>query len=233
MFDLRNALVVSFGMCALLASGQVEDAVDAGQLLPGAVKALGAGKLLVAARGLPDPNFSESVILLADYSDQGAMGLIINRQTSVPVARLFRSLKPQSSSTLFAGGPVAADGVVGLLRSKTATADSRHVFADVYMIAKREPLESLIVSSASSRFRLYLGYAGWGPRQLEREVLLGSWHVFKAEADLVFDPDPASLWQRQIGRISERMAYRPSAFGRQPSAGLRPSAFQPSAFSLP
>ncbi len=179
------------------------------QLLPGAVKELAAGKLLVAARGLRDPNFSETVILLAEHSGEGAMGLVINRRTDVPMARAFPHLMlgQRSSSALYSGGPVALDGVVGLERSRAGTPDGRQVLADVRMIANREALESLISQGAEpSRFRVYIGYAGWGAGQLARETTQGAWHVFRADTGVVFDPDPETVWQRQIRRLEERMA---------------------------
>ena len=79
------------------------------QLRSGAVKELAPGKLLVAVRGLPDPNFAETVILLAEHSGEGSMGLVINRRTDVPLSRVFPDLKPgkASSSALYSGGPVA------------------------------------------------------------------------------------------------------------------------------
>jgi putative transcriptional regulator len=186
------------------------DTTGAGvQLRSGEVKELAAGKLLVAVRGLPDPNFAETVILLADHSGEGTMGLVINRRTDVPLARAFPDLKPGRgpSSVLYSGGPVATDAVVGLERSRAATPDGRQVLADVRIVASREALQALISSGAGpDRFRVYVGYAGWGPGQLERETLHGSWHVFRADTTVVFDPDPETLWQRQIRRTEERMA---------------------------
>ncbi|MBK5297257.1 MAG: YqgE/AlgH family protein [Vicinamibacteria bacterium] len=182
------------------------------QLLPGAVKELAAGKLLVAARGLPDPNFFETVILLAEHSGEGAMGLVVNRRTDVSIARLFPNLAQGQGrpSALYAGGPVAADGVVALLRSTAPRSDGRRVLDDLYMVANREGLQGLISQGADqSRFRVYLGYAGWGPGQLERETTQGAWHVFRADTGVVFDPDPDSLWQRQVRRTEDRMVLAP------------------------
>ena len=179
------------------------------QLRRGSVRALAAGKLLVSARGLPDPNFAETVILLAEHSGEGSMGLIVNRRTDLPLARLFPHLKPAKggSAELFIGGPVSPDGVLALLRSTVPTSDSRRVFDDVYLIATREGLDGSILAGAEqSRFRVYLGYAGWGSGQLERETTQGAWHVFRADAAVVFDPAPDSLWQRQVRRTEDRMA---------------------------
>src|SRR4029450_13674356 len=119
------------------------------QLLPGVVKELATGKLLIAARDLPDGNFSEAVILLADYSSEGAMGLIVNRETEVPLARAFPQLKQVSAlARILAGGPVATTRMVGLLRTTAPAADVRHIVGDVYLVATREPPERQIASGA-------------------------------------------------------------------------------------
>jgi putative transcriptional regulator len=183
--------------------------IAAPQLRRGAVKALAEGKLLVAARGLPDPNFSETVVLLAQFGPEGAMGLILNRRTSVPLSRVFPKLTPRTgdASVLFVGGPVAADSVLALVRSTRAPKDSKPVVDDVHVVASRESLESQLSANADpSRVRVYLGYSGWGPGQLERETLLGSWHVVRAERGVVFDPDPAGLWEREIEKTGGLLA---------------------------
>ena len=184
------------------------DARASRQLVPGVVRELAVGKLLIAARDLPDGNFSETVILLADYSSEGAVGLIINRETEVPLARAFPQLKQVSAlARIFAGGPVATTRMIGLLRTTTPAADVRHIVADVYLVGTREPLENLIASGAEpNRFRVYFGYAGWAPGQLERETVEGAWHVLEGESALIFDPDPSSVWRRQVRRTDGRMA---------------------------
>jgi putative transcriptional regulator len=187
-----------------------------GQFPTGAQRSLASGKVLVAARGLPDPNFEQTVVLVVDYSREGAMGLVLNRRTDVRVARIFPHLKlgQDLASSLYVGGPVAPDGVLGLLQSKVLRKDSRAVLPDVQLVTTREPLEELLTSNTGSeRFRVYLGYAGWSPGQLDRETALGSWHVFTSDSALVFDADPDTLWDRQIRRAEQRMA---SALVRRP-----------------
>ena len=208
-----------------------------GQLRSGAVRELAAGKLLVAARGLPDPNFSQTVILLAQHSAEGSMGLVINHRTDVPVARLFPNLKQAQGQTsaLYVGGPVSQDGVLALLRSTSPAPDSRRVLEDVYMVATAKAIEEPIMAGIDqSRFRVYLGYAGWGAGQLERETVHGSWHVFRADGAVIFDPQPETVWQRQIRRTEERMArLRLPASARQ-AFQLPASAWQAqSGLSLP
>jgi putative transcriptional regulator len=184
-----------------------------------AVKALAAGKLLVAARRLPDPNFGNAVILLADFNREGAVGLVVNRQSEVTIARVFPHLTPglASAGQAFLGGPVDKTRAMALLRASAAPAGARHVFDGVYLLTGREAVESAVTSqTASGRLRVYLGYSGWGPGQLEAETAEGVWHVLGGDADAVFDPDPASTWQRQIAR-TEMIQARVVEPARRPS----------------
>ena len=232
--SLRASPAVTIGWVLLLACttmaaftpARPADRPERGQLLPGQVRALAPGKLLVAARGLPDPRFAETVVLLADYGREGAMGLIVNRPSGVPLQRGFPQLKkrPGLPDTFFVGGPVAPTGVLALLRSDAAPTDARRLFADVHLITAREPLEQLLSAGTEpGRFRIYLGYAGWGPGQLERETVQGSWHVVPGDGDMVFDPDPESVWPRQI-RLTEGLLARIDTSmpaGRMPYAEAR------------
>jgi len=173
------------------------------------VEALGAGKLLVAPRDSPDPRFAETVILLVQYDEDGAVGLMINRRTRVAVSEaLDRSgAANRRSDPIYMGGPVELNGVLALLRSSSAPAEATQVFGDVYAISTKSLLEKTLASSAdASRFRVYLGYCGWGAGQLDYEVKRGGWHVFDGDASLVFDSDPASVWQRLIARTERQMA---------------------------
>jgi putative transcriptional regulator len=166
------------------------------------------GMILVATRGLPDPNFAQAVVLLAEYSAEGAMGLVLNRRTDIPIARAFTHLKPPHERALiYAGGPVAPSRAVALCRSTSSGGDTRIVVPGVEIIGARAPLEDLIRRGESDdRFRVFLGHAGWSPGQLDREVVYGAWHVLSGEAAVLFDADPDSLWARQIKRTEERLA---------------------------
>jgi putative transcriptional regulator len=196
----------------LVARPSAQDARLHERLYREAVKSLAAGKLLVAARRLPDPNFSRTVVLLAVHGDEGAMGLIVNRRSEVPLARLFPQVMPTMSTAghAFAGGPVQREVAIALVRTSESPAGARPIMNGVHVVSAREPLEALLASGTpASRLRIYLGYAGWGPGQLEAETAQGSWHVLDGDADIVFDPDPAAVWPRQIARtevISARAA---------------------------
>jgi putative transcriptional regulator len=168
-----------------------------------AVKALAGGKLLVAARRLPDPNFGNAVILLAEFNDDGAVGLVVNRRSEVSVARVFPHLTATvaSAGQAFLGGPVEKTRPMVLVRASASPPGARHVVDGIYLLTAREAIESAVTSAATpGHLRVYLGYSGWGPGQLEAETAEGVWHVLAGDPDAVFDPDPSSTWQRQIAR---------------------------------
>lgn len=180
---------------------------------------LAAGKLLVARRDLPDPFFAETVILLLQYDKNGAMGLIVNRPTGIPVSRLLRDLgaAKQRKDPVYLGGPVSPGGVLALLRSGAKPGDARHVFADVYLVSSRQSLEKAISDRAeASALRIYMGYSGWAPGQLDGEMRLHTWHIFQGDPELVFHPDPDSVWPRLIRRTELIRAGAP----RLPTASI-------------
>jgi putative transcriptional regulator len=185
------------------------------------LEGLRPGKLLVASRGLPDPNFARTVVLLADAGPKGAMGLVINRRSEVTIARLFPHLKPSTTTAeaAFVGGPVERTHALALVRGAEAPIGARPVTPGVFLVTATEALEALIAAgSASSRLRVYVGYAGWGPGQLESEITQGAWHVADGSGDVVFTADPAALWQRQIERTEVIQARRDGP-GRPTGAG--------------
>jgi putative transcriptional regulator len=171
-----------------------------------------AGKFLVAHRDLGDPNFAQTVVLLLHYDeDEGAMGLIVNRQTKLPISRALKPLKDAQtrSDPVYLGGPVDRTTIQALLRSPIKLDEGDHIFADVYTISSERLLEkSLHAGTDASAFRVYLGYAGWGPGQLEREVEAGGWWVFPADPKNVFDAHPETLWTRLIEKTELQIASK-------------------------
>ena len=201
------ALALAAGLCVLAGSAPGSEGHAGAQLRPGALRELAAGKVLIASRALGDPNFVQTVVLLAEHNEQGSMGLVVNRRSEIPVSRVFPHLARTWKAAIFIGGPVAPTGILALLRSGTPPPDSRHVAADLHVITAREPLETLVKQGAGlTHFRLYAGYAGWRPGQLERETTHGAWHVLSADPSIAFDNDPPTLWEREIRRTEARLA---------------------------
>jgi len=170
---------------------------------------LGIGKLLVASRDLSDPAFSESVILLVRYDEDGTVGLMINRRTGMTISRALRDLNVGDDRTdpVYRGGPVEPVSVLALLRSRVQPEGAAPVFGDVYLVSTKDLLEKTLAKGpAPTEFRVYLGYCGWSRGQLEKEVRQGSWHIFNRSADLVFDSEPDSMWRRLMARVEQNIA---------------------------
>ena len=178
------------------------------------------GTFLVASRDLEDPNFIETVILLLDYSEKGAMGLILNRTTDVLLSELLPEVEAlrNRTETVFAGGPVGRDALMLLVRSREPLEEAKFVFRDVYVTASADLLEELAAEAGNPRYRAYVGYAGWGAGQLDFEVETGSWHIVPAQAATVFDPSPAQIWKQLIRSLSMQFASlrAPDALGAKP-----------------
>ena len=164
---------------------------------------LAVGKLLVVPRQSPDPSFAESVVLLVRYAEDGTVGLMINRPTTLPVSDVLRDLKGSSnySQPLYAGGPVQVELVQALLQSPAGTHDAAHLFGNVYLVSKKLELEKALAAGKGSRgLRIYMGYCGWSRGQLENEVKQGGWYIFDGSDGLVVDSNPSTLWSRMIAR---------------------------------
>ena len=166
---------------------------------------LAKGMFLVAGRQLRDPNFKETVVLLIDYGRDGAMGLVINRPSVVKLATVFPDIKElkERTDTIYVGGPVAVNQMLLLVGTPLVPEESQEVTQDVYLSSSWKVLERLLKNSAKDkRFRIFAGYAGWAPNQLDFETSRGDWHVLKADAETVFDKKPSEIWQELILRAS-------------------------------
>jgi len=159
-----------------------------------------AGVFLVARRGMPDPRFTRTVILLVAYGAQGAFGLIVNRPTQKPLKHAFPDIEgPQDANqVLWFGGPVAADQA-GLLVDRPHPSAQAHKVIDTLHFSKSFKLLKSLVASSSSRYRVYAGHAGWGPAQLDRELARGDWHLREASVMHVLATDTQKLWETLIG----------------------------------
>lgn len=186
-------------------------ALIAGVLLPAALcpaqsarpEDLAPGKILIMQRDAPDPLFAHSVIVLARYDKTGALGLMIHYRSSLTIREVLPGIKGAEKrvDTLFVGGPVELKVVMGLLRSPSPPDDASHVAGNLYLLSSKQSIgAALSTGRKASDFHVFLGYAGWGPGQLEREVRLNGWYIFDYDESLVFDEHPETLWKRLIGK---------------------------------
>ena len=153
--------------------------------------ALSAGRFLVAGEHLRDPNFAQTVVLLLNYGDRGARGVIINRKSDVKLAA---DVSQNQRSCINAripsimGGPVARNQLLMVLRSDRPRRAAEHVVDDIYLSTSRQVLVDALNRAAA--VHVYAGYAGWAPGQLDREVARGDWHVLPVDAETVFSDRP-------------------------------------------
>jgi len=156
---------------------------------PGA--GLSKGKFLVASPSMTDPRFSGAIILLLDCGTRGAVGLIVNRPTPIKLSQAFgyEGFKKRDGA-LFLGGPVGTEQVFILIRSQKEVKGAGRVFKDVYVSASEDVLQG--AADLGAEFRVFAGYAGWAPLQLEREVSLGVWQVMDADMEVIFSGKPLS-----------------------------------------
>jgi len=188
------------------------------------VSELAKGKLLVARRGLPDPSFTRSVVLLVEYNDEGAMGLVVNRRTEVKLSQLWPDMKKidERSDTFYEGGPVMQSAMLLLVRGEAAK-EAHPVLDDLVMSSDREWLEEMIAGGVpGERLHVYSGHAGWSPGQLEREVERGDWFIWPADSEVVFTDEPGeAVW-------SELLSHTESVLARLPSSRAVPRPILPS-----
>lgn len=163
--------------------------------------ALAQGSILIMERDAPDPLFAHSVIVLARYEKSGTVGLMLHYRSNIPIQEALHGLAGAENrrDPMFVGGPVEMDSVMGLLRTSTPPAQGSRVAGKVYLVASKEQIQSaLTTTKMPSDLRMFLGYTGWAPGQLEHEVELGGWWVFDYDESLVFDDHPETLWDRLI-----------------------------------
>jgi putative transcriptional regulator len=173
---------------------------------------LATGKLLVASRRLRDPNFAETVILLLAYSQDGAIGVVINRPTTVRLATVLSEVEALKTrkDLVYIGGPVGRDQMLLLARTAQEPADSKQILSNVYLVSSQKALQQLVENNDSSlQLHAYAGYAGWAPKQLDAEVARGDWHISAADATLVFDTPADQVWPKLINRSEFEWTHNP------------------------
>lgn len=159
---------------------------------------LDAPCLLVASPALLDPSFLHSVVLLVEHDEEGALGLILNRPLPLALAQVSEEggMEYQGSeeATAWRGGPV--DPQRGILLVQGGLPETDDTVVDLtHFVSHRKDLLEALLGDATTRYRLFLGYAGWSPGQLDQELELGAWTCRPLVSEWLLHPDPAGLWQ--------------------------------------
>lgn len=151
------------------------------------------GRLLVATPRLSDPNFRRTVIYLIDHSQDGAVGVVVNRPSEMAVSEVVPAWEQAIAPPrfIFFGGPVAPSDLIALAPD-VAPLDEGMSIGVVDLAG--------VPSSSSGRIRVFAGHAGWGSGQLEHELEAGSWFVVDAKLDDLVDEEPERLWEAVLRR---------------------------------
>lgn len=169
------------------------------------------GVLLVAGKNLYDPNFEKTIILVTEYTEDGTIGLIINRPTEMTVAEALPKLSDYMPylDFLYLGGPIATTSISLLLKSVTPIPGTDQVIANIYHINTLDLFNVLLMKNIDKRYiRIYAGFAGWAPGQLESELIRGDWYIWHADIDLIFSSEPDVLWDELIRKVTAKWVSR-------------------------
>jgi putative transcriptional regulator len=164
-------------------------------------------RLLVAAPPLDDPNFDRTVVFVLEHDSAGAVGLVINRPTRRTVGAGIEPWLAHSDAprVVFGGGPVEPHVLIAIALTRVDD-DSA---SDIDTIDLTDDPD--LAAGELRHLRIYSGYSGWGPGQLDDEIAAGAWLVVDAEIDDVFDVEPTAAWRRVLARQGGRMALLATA----------------------
>jgi putative transcriptional regulator len=160
--------------------------------------------LLVSMPQMNDPNFSKTVVLLAEYGAHGAFGLVLNRRMDEPAASIVTADEPleiHPSLHLYTGGPVEPTRAWILTAREELDPEALEVMPGVYLSASASLVRQTLESAPDQRVRMVVGYAGWGAGQLDVELAQGGWLLAPVEPDLIFETSSEKMWEAAIRRL--------------------------------
>lgn len=167
------------------------------------------GRLLVATPGLIDPNFFRTVVLIVEHNEEGAAGIVLNRPSDMSLEGGPLDGWDEVAADpplVFVGGPVSPEAAVCLARANPdgRPAGWEPVTGGLGVLDLGMQLSE--VRGQVDRVRVFAGYAGWGPRQLEAEIEEGSWYVFDADPEDALSSQPGGLWRFILKRQGGKLA---------------------------
>ncbi len=167
------------------------------------------GKILIASKHLRDPNFFKTIVLMLEHDESSAMGLVINRPSNVKVEHALAEhfQLPSTSELIYVGGPVEPTALC-MLHNQFSPECVAHTLLPGVVIGSSAEMFEEIVRAASEpksnlRYRIFSGYAGWGPEQLEGEIERGDWFVHKACAHHIFNHDSYTLYRTLLSEYAK------------------------------
>ena len=168
------------------------------------------GKLIVSTPALTDPNFDRTVVLMLEHgSDGGSLGIVLNRPTATSIVEAVPdwAMLATAPAVIYLGGPVGIGTIIALARSRTddppfGTEPISDRLVAVDLATDPEPL-----APAVSALRVWTGYAGWAPGQLEQEIAQDAWFVVDAADSDITTAEPNDLWRKVLSRQPGTLAW--------------------------
>ena len=161
--------------------------------------------LLVSMPQMADPNFARTVVLLCDYTEEGAFGFVVHRQMNEPAWQLVKTDPPvrvDPGLRLWMGGPVDLQRTwVLMAEAQGPDEEQREICPGVLLSVSHQLTLQLLQTPPSSRARVIVGYAGWGPGQLDKELAASSWLTTEVDPVLIFNVPPEEMWGAAIRRL--------------------------------
>lgn len=157
------------------------------------------GVFLVANDSISDSRFQQTVILIIGIYPHGTAGLIINRIDHVPTAHAFPDVAKalDNNKILYYGGPLKRRHPYVLVKTQCSPFSGERVMEDVYLWSRRRSVAHLARDRCGDeQYRVYAGYTGWVPGQLENELAAGDWLIMPADIQTVFSSEIEGIWQR-------------------------------------
>lgn len=160
--------------------------------------------LLLSMPQMADPNFTRTVVLLCDYTDQGAFGLVVNRQMTEPAWTLVQTDPPvrvDPELRLWIGGPVEPQRTWVLMSDAQGPDEEQREVCPGVLLSVSHELTLQLLQTPSSSARVMIGYAGWGPGQLDKEIAASAWLTLEVDPTLIFGVEPDQMWEAGIRRL--------------------------------
>jgi putative transcriptional regulator len=164
------------------------------------------GLFLIAKPSMSDPNFARTVVLVTQTEDASTVGVIINRPSPLTLSQLLPpQLSPQNyRDPVYFGGPVMLQAIFALFRTETVPAAAAfHVLKNVYLTNHSDNI-ALLLSAPAATYRIFAGFSGWAPRQLESEFARDDWYVLPADEAMLFRKSTEGLWEELLERAVAR-----------------------------
>ncbi len=160
--------------------------------------------LLVAMPSLKDPYFEKTVILLCNYTQESAFGLVINNPSSIQIKDILSEqfeAKEELTNPLLLGGPVQPESLWAIHSSDFTGNTTSKVTATIHISSIQEVLSALVQGEGPHYYHLGCGYAGWGEEQLDREIQEGAWWLTELDVNLVLEMPYSERWENILQQI--------------------------------